>query len=218
MNILIQYPHIVVLALWFLVSLLALLRYFNYPPIARLSWKMLLLSAIVLHVAYGLFLTWGQYVEWQSTPFTKTFLTQPLPSTVPLPFFLEWARPLFEHGPGYFAFYALGRFWINILIILGLTGFFAMLLKLRAYYRPWNFKEGEILAISLALLISGWPGVVVLLPLAFLFAVVFSIISSTMYGISRTYLTPAFLVAAPVALLLGTFILKSVKLYTLLKI
>lgn len=204
------------MVLWTLIALVALARYFDCSFFARISWRSLVVIAIVLHVVYGALLTWGQYMQWEASPLG--LLSQPLPKEAPLPWVMEWSRSSLEQPLGYFAFYAFGRFWTNILIVFGLAGFFAILLKLRAYYRPWNFKEGEIMAITLSVLVAGWPGSIVLLPLAFTFAIIFSIISSTFYGVSRIYLTPAFLVAAPVALLFTAPILKFLKLYTLLKI
>ncbi len=211
-------PQVIVGIIWLLIVVVALFRYIEFSFFTRVSWKWLVVVAVVLRIGYGATLTWLQYAQWESSSFTQTFLTQPLSKEAPLPLLLEWVRPSLEQPLGYFIFYVFGRFWINIIIILGLAGFFAALLKLRAYYRPWNFKEGEILAITLSLLVSGWPGVIVLLPLAFIFAIIFSVISSTFYGVSRIYLTPAFLVAAPVALLYGAAILKFVGLYALLKI
>lgn len=204
------------MVLSFLIAVVALARYFEYSFFARVSWQWLVVGSIALHVLYGALLTWGQYAQWETSPFG--FLTQPLAKEAPLPLLLEWVRPSLEQPLGYFIFYAFGHFWINIMIIFGLAGFFALLLKLRAHYRPWNFKEGEIMAITLSLLVSGWPGVIVLLPLAFIFAIIFSVVSSTFYGVSRIYLTPAFLVAAPIALIYGVAILKFVGLYALLKI
>lgn len=217
-QILIQYPHIIITVLWFLVSVSALLRYARYSFFSRVSWRALVVGAVVLHVVYIMLLTWGQHAQWASNPFTQTFLSKPLDPTVPLPFLLEWSRSFLEQPLGYFTFYVFGRFWLNVIILFGLTGFFVTLLLLRAYYRPFNFREGEIAAITLALLISGWPGVVVLLPLAFFFAVIFSIISLMLYRVSRIYLAPAFLVAAPIALVAGPFVLKFFKLYTLFKL
>ena len=216
--IFIQYPHIIAMVVWFIITVLSLLRYFNYQIFARISWKALLIVAVVLHIGYASLLTWGQYTQWGSDSITKVFLNQPLPQTVPLTPVLAWARPALEQPLGYFIFYVFGHFWISTILLFGIAGFFGMLLKLRSYYRPWNFKEGEIVVITLALLVSGWPGVIVLLPLAFVFAIIFSVVSSTFYGVSRIYLAPAFLVAAPVALFLGITILKFTELYTLFKL
>jgi hypothetical protein len=218
MNILIQYPHVIVMVLWFAIVACAILRYANYIFFTKVSWRALVTVAVSVHFGYGVLLTWGQYVQWGSDSVTKVFLEQPLPKVVPLTPFLEWLRPAFEQQLGYFMFYVFGHFWVNIILVLGLAGAFAMLLKLRAYYRPTNFKEGEIAMITLALLVAGWPGIIVAVPLAFIFAIVSSIFSSVFFNVSRIHLAPAFLVAAPVALISGITILKFAGLYTLLKL
>lgn len=218
MQILLGYPHIIFLILWFGFFLLVFLRYLNYGWCARLSWKFLVVTAVALHLAYGVLLTWGQYVTWGGNPATRVFLEQPLPREVPLVAFLESARPLLEKPLGYFVFYAFGRFWVSIILLLGLTGFFATLLKMRAYCRPDNFRADEIAMITLALLISGWPGIIVLVPLSFCFAVVFSFFSSFFLRIPKVHLAPSFLFAAPLSLALGVPVLKFLELYTTLKL
>ena len=105
-----------------------------------------------------------------------------------------------------------------VILQLFLEQFFVFLLKLRARYRPTNFAENDILAIAVAVLVSGWPGVVLLIPFGFLCAIVVSIFARVRYGIERVYLPPAFLIASPFALAFSVPILKYIHLYTLLKL
>lgn len=218
LNFLVNYPHVIMLVVWLCVAVILFLRYFKVWRFARISWTWILVGVVALHLVYAVLLTWGQYVEWGKMPFTKTLLAQPLPTPTPLAGALEWARPLFNQPGGYFAHMVFMKFYLNIIVLFALVGFFAMLLKLRAYYRPYNFQEGEVVAISVALLVAGWPGVIVLLPFGFTLAIVFSLASLLLFKTLRTYLAPAFLVLLPIVLVWGVPFLKATNLYTLLKL
>ena len=104
---------------------------------------------------------------------------------------------------------------IALLIIVGL---FLLFLVVRARTHPINFREGDISMIVLAMLIAGWPGVIVLLPIGFVCAVLLSLVARVVYGVERTPLPPAFLLAAPFALLFAQPILTTLHLYNLLKL
>lgn len=212
------YIHIIAMVVWALVSVAILLRYFKTPYIVQLPWWSIVVFVVFLHIAYVALVAVGQYELWAASEFTRDFLTQPLASDVPFPSILEWARPWFAGPLGYFSFYVLGRFVMSLAILFVLTLVCFGLLLIRAKYRPINFQEGDIAALTLAVLVSGWPGVIVLIPLGFIVAIAISIGSKILYGSERTYLPPAFLIAAPVAFLFGVQILKALNLYTLLKL
>lgn len=218
LNIFFSQSSVIVLAVWMIVALIATMRYFEMLIVARVSWRWLVGITIALHLGYAAFLTWGQYVVWKNNDLTKIFLTEPLSSDVPLPIIFEWVRPYFERPLGYFAFYSFGRFFSGLIALFTVTGLLVLFLKIRAQYQPINFAENDISAIALAVLISGWPGVIVLVPLGFLCAVVISLGARIFYGIERIYLPPAFLVAAPIALTWGVPILEFFDLYTLFKL
>ena len=219
-NILLSYPHIIALVMWIIIALVAVARYFKVSVFARASWGWLIAFTIAFHFGYAGLLTWGQYHVWAApgNDFGKSLLSSPLPTETPLPVLLEWVRPYLARPLGYFAFDVFMRFFLNIVILLCLAGLFALLLKLRARYRPINFAESDISAIVLAVLVSGWPGVIVLIPLGFLCAILISIGMRVFRGVERIYLPPAFLLVAPIAITWGIPILNYFHLYSLLKI
>ncbi len=217
-HILMNYPHIIALVVLASVSLVALLRYFNISFFARVSWMWLFVFVVVFYIVYGSLLSWGQYVRWEGSDMTRAFLTQPLAKEVPLPMFFEWTRPLLEGQGGYFKFYVFGRFFLSSIVLFFVAGLFVFILRLRAKYRPLNFAENDISAIAIAVLVSGWPGVIVLIPLGFLCAIIISVAVRALYGTEHIYLTPAFLIASPFAITFAIPILKYLNLYTLLKL
>lgn len=217
-HFLVSYVHLVAFFVWVVFAVIILLRYYSVSYIARVPWGVLVVVAIALHLGYVALLGVAQYELWGASEFTKDFLTQPLAADVPLPWVLELVRHWFEGPLGYFSFYVLGRFALSLGILFIIALFCFILLKIRARYRPRNFKEGDIPALTLAVLVSGWPGVVVLLPLGFIFALIISLGVKIMYGVDRIYLPPAFLVAAPIAFIFSEEILKLVNLYTVLKL
>ncbi len=219
-SILISYPHIIALVIWTIIALVAVLRYFNISIFVRVSWGWLIVLTIVLHFAYAGLLSWGQYYVWSasSNEFGQTLLSAPLAKEAPIPALLEWVRPHLEQPLGYFTFYVFTKFFLRMIILFGLTGLFVIFLKIRARYRPMNFAENDIASIALAVLLSGWPGVIVLIPLGFLCAIIFSLGARIFYGTERIYLPPAFLLAAPFALAFGGIVLTYFNLYSLLKL
>lgn len=218
MDFLIIHSTNITLGVWVVVSALIVLRYFELSFMKRVPWWSLVVFVVLINILYVVFLGVGQYAMWSANEFTRAFLTEPLAGDVPLPWILESFRGWFSGPLGYFSFYVLGRFVWSLLILFGVALLAYALLVIRKHYRPSNFKEGDIGAIVLAVLVSGWPGVIVLIPLGFMIAVFVALIAKIFYGIERTYLPPAFLVAAPIAMVFGTEILKALNLYTLLKL
>ena len=142
----------------------------------------------------------------------------PLSSEVPFPVYLEWARPFFEQQYGYFVLYSFQHFFLSTFALFIVTGLFYLFLVARARYRSFNFREGDIMLIVVAMLVSGWPGVMVLLPIGFVCAVLLSIVARILYGIERIPLPPAFLFAAPLALIFAVQILTTFHIATILKL
>ena len=215
--ILLSHYNILVFTISFLIAIVAVLRYFSVSIFSRVSWRSILFLVIAFGIAQAVLLSYGQYMAWSSNELGREFLSLPLPAETPLPIFLEWSRVLFSHHLGYFSFYVLGRFILPMVILFALTGFFSFLLSLRARFYPINFREGDIAAIATALLVAGWPGVMVLVPFGFIFTVIIALIAR-LYGIERILLPPAFLLTAPLAFIFVVPVLKYLHLYTLLKI
>lgn len=158
---------------------------------------------VALHLFYGAFITWGQYYVWANgNTFTQSLISAPLPTEAPLPSILEWSRPSFEQPLGYFAYYVFGRVWLNIIILFVLSGFFYSIFKVWSIYRGGFLPNGPEIILA-TLLLAGYPGILVLVPLSF-------IASFTLFGIlyfkNRTmdiqpmYIEPSFILVAPVAL------------------
>lgn len=209
--------NLVFAMIWAIFLAFVFLKFFSSSRFVSISWSKFLGVAVLLNVLSAVLLSFVQYVAWSSGGLGVELLKQPLPGNVPLPVFFEWTRTFFEHSGGYFGFYILGRFFVPVMILFGLVGAFAAFLHLYARQHPNNFKEGDIPVIVIAALASGWPGIVALAPLAFLFAIVFSIFGR-FYGITRVRLSSAFLVAAPFVIFFGHTLLNYFNLYSLLKL
>lgn len=219
MNFVFANFNMVTLVVWLVFFCVVAVRILRPTWVKNVSYLWLVASAIALHLLYGVVATWGQSRAWaMGSDVTRALFSAPLPSEVPFPAYLEWVRPLLEHTHGYFVFYSFENFFLSTTTLFIVTGLFFLFLVARARYRAFNFREGDIMLIVLAMLISGWPGVIVLLPIGFISAIVFSVGARVAYGVERITLPPAFLVASPVALVFGGIILEYLHLYTLLKV
>lgn len=209
----------IILAVWIAFFFVVIARAFKPSWTGNISYQRLVAVAVGIHLLYGAVATFGQYRAWATAnDITRALFSAPLSAEVPLPAYLEWSRFLFEYPHGYFVFYSFGHFFLSTIALLIIVGLFLLFLVVRSRTHPINFREGDISMIVLAMLIAGWPGVLVLLPIGFVFAVVWSGIARFRYGIRRTPLSPAFLLAAPVALLFANTILSAINLATLLKL
>lgn len=210
--------NVIEIAVWVVFFFVVDVRYLRPLWVRNISYNWLVGIAAGIHLLYGVLATWGQYVVWGKSEFTKILLSSSLAQEVPFPFLLEWIRPFFSGAHGYFAFYSFQNFFLSTVALFVVTGLFYIFLVTRAQYRAHNFREGDIMLIVLAMLISGWPGIIVLLPIGLISAVVLSIVARIFYGIERIPLVPTFLFSAPVALLLAVEILTALNLYPLLKL
>lgn len=218
MNFLFTNFNTIALVAWLAFFGTVALRTLRPVWVKNISYGWLVIGAVALHLLSGILLTWGQYTVWGKSEFTKIFLSTPLSKEIPFPIYFEWARTFFEYPHGYFVFYSIGHFFLSTIALLVVTGLFYLFLVARARYRSSNFREGDIMLIVLAMLISGWPGVIVLLPIGLISAILLSLIARVVYGALRTPLPPAFLLAAPIALLFAIPILTALHLYPLLKL
>lgn len=218
MNFIFANLNTITLVIWLAFFCIVATRAFRSAWIKDISYGWLVCAAVNLHLLYGALATWGQYSAWGKSEFTKIFLSTPLSKEVPLPMYFEWARTFFEYPHGYFVFYSFQHFFLSTIALLIIVGLFYLFLVARARYRSFNFREGDIMLIVLAMLISGWPGVIVLLPIGLACAILLSLCARIFYGIERIPLPPAFLLAAPIALLFAIPILTVFHLYPLLKL
>lgn len=218
MNFIFTNLNTIFLIVWLTFFCVVAVRAWRPALLKNISYGWLVCAAMNLHLLYGALATWGQYAAWGKSEFTKTFLQTPLSKEIPFPIYFEWARTFFGYPHGYFVFYSIGHFFLSTIALLIIVGLFYLFLVARARYRSLNFREGDIVLIVLAMLISGWPGVIVLLPIGFISAVLLSLGARVFYGVERTPLPPAFLLAAPIALLFAIPILTALNLYPLLKL
>lgn len=210
--------NIIEVSVWVIFFFVVAVRYLRPLWARNVSYNWLVGIAVGMHILYGTFATWGQYAVWSKSEFTKVFLSSPLTKDVPFPSYLEFLRPLFDGANGYFAFYSFQHFFLSTIALLIVVGLFLLFLVVRSRTNPINFREGDIMLIVLAMLISGWPGVIVLLPIGLISAIVLSIGARVFYNIERIPLPPAFLLAAPIALICAVSILTTLNLYPLLKL
>jgi len=200
----------IVLVIWLVFLAIVVIRYFHGAWVKDISYFKLILIAVGLNIFYALFVSWGQYYVWAtSSDFTRSLLNSPLPKEVP---FYAWARPFFENHLGYFLHYVLGRVWLNILVLFLFSASLYFLLKIWKFYRG-NFLEQGPELLLLLMLISGWPGVLVSIPLGFFLSVLFIIFSyfkktaPKTLSLKTVLIEPAFILATFISLLFSRIIL-----------
>lgn len=208
----------VALVFWPIFFCVVVVRMLRPVLVKNLSYGWLITIAITLHFLYGVVATWGQYRAWASNDFTRVFLETPLSPEVPFPSYLELVRPFFDNTYGYFAFYSFQNFFLSTMVLLIVVVIFSLFLVVSARIHSMNLTKGDIALVVLAMLISGWPGIVILLPIGFACAVLISLVARIMYGVERVPLSISFMIAAPVALVFAIPILTFFNLYPLLKL
>lgn len=219
MNFIFSNLNTITLVVWLAFFFIVTVRTFRTSGVGNISYRWLVVVAIGIHLLYGAVATFGQYRAWATAnDITRALFSAPLSGEVPLPTYLEWSRFLFEYPHGYFVFYSFGHFFLSTVALLVIVGLFLLFLVVRSRTHSINFREGDISIIVLAMLISSWPGVIVLLPIGLVSAVLLSAGARVFYGIERIPLPPAFLLAAPLALLFAKPILAAFHLYNLLKL
>ncbi|MBI5400878.1 MAG: hypothetical protein HZB12_02080 [Candidatus Yonathbacteria bacterium] len=219
MNFIFANIDTIAIAVWLAFFVLVVVRTLRPALVKNVSYKLFVGLALGLYLLYGVVATWGQYRAWAtSSDISRALLASPLTSEVPFPSYLEWTRPLFDHTHGYFWFYSFQHFFLSTIALIIIVGLFLLFLVVRSRTHPINFREGDIMLIVLAMLISGWPGVIVLLPIGLVSAILLSIVARIFYGIDRITLPPAFLLAAPFALIFATPILTAIHLSSILKL
>lgn len=149
----------------------------------------LLAFGILARAAIAAYQTAAQYWLWGSEAFTQLFL----PPNQPI---------------GYFLSYAGSRFWLPlglaILCALVWYGFLRLLGRRTARF----FDIGEMELAALAVFVVGWPLCIVLLPVAGVLLIVFSIVRLTVFKEQFTTLGIPFLAAMTLVLLWGSVLLR----------
>ena len=176
------------------------LRYFS-----SLSYKFLIWSVIGFKFFYASIETFGQYYIWSDNKFTKLLLDQNIiDSNVVNDAFGKMAW-IFNNRFGYFIFYSLGRFWLEIVVSLVAALAFYLFLVFLKKYKERFFEEGEVeLGFILALTV-GWSNFIVFLPLVFLSVILVSIFRKIVFKETYTTLGAPLLLAALLVLLFGRY-------------
>ncbi|MCK9344627.1 MAG: hypothetical protein M0P64_00695 [Candidatus Pacebacteria bacterium] len=217
-NFFFSYFNIIVLAVWIIFFTVVALRVLRPELLKKISYRCLITSAISIHLLYGVFATWLQYIAFSGSSVGQVLVNIALPKEVPFAWFVEWTRPMFEGAHGYFAFYAFQHFFLITVALLALVGLVTLFFSVYAKYRPALFEEGDIAIIALAFLISGWYGSLVLIPLAGVFAALYVIIRIVLKKSNKVNLPVALLLTVPVAFVFAIPILSLLSLYPLLKL
>jgi len=137
--------------------------------------------------------TYAQYNVWLNDAVGKNFL----PPVTPITYFLQ---------------YSFTHFWLGQLIGVALAIIFYLSSRLLAKRRPWLFLEGETELGLVCALIAGWPGFVLFLPLIFITAVPWTIFRQVVLKQERTTLGGAFLLAAGLTLIFGSWAIEVLRL------
>ncbi len=162
-----------------------------------LGWMIWLAAAVRL--IFACTATWVQYYIWSQNAFSRNLLQAYVPTGELAA--LEKILGLFGGQVSYFLVYSWGRFWLNlILVLLVATLFWALLTSLRRY-RPRFFKEGEVELGFLLVLLVGWPGFVIFLPLFLLMVVFISALRLLAWGERYTTLGWPMLISAGLTLI-----------------
>ncbi len=218
LSFILAHLNVITLGMWGIFFGIILVRFMRPLWVKNISYQWLIFSAVAIHLLCVFFVVGGQYYIWAtSSDLTRALLSAPLPAEAPLPAILEWMRPYFSHSLGYFFYYVFGRFFLNIIILFVVTGFFYAVLKF-LFFSQKNYGTNDPEILCILMLVVGWPGIAVLIPLGFVLAIFFSIIALVFLKENQTSLTPAFLVATPITIIGAKTILNLLHLYPLLKI
>ena len=206
LNFIFSHLHALVLAVWVVFLIIVAIRFFRQALVKNISFFKLIVIAIGFIIFYGLFVSWGQYYVWAtSSDVTRSLLDAPLSKQVPFPVYLEFIRPFFENHFGYFLFYILGRVWLNILISFLISGILYFLFRVWQFYRGGFLSQCPELLLFL-MLISGFPGVLVSVPLGFVLSILLFGFSY-LKGNKVVHIEPVFIFTTLFALLFTRMIL-----------
>lgn len=204
--------NMIMFSVWLLFLLVVAFRFFK-PTVylQKISYAKLAFTAFSVRILFALFISWGQYYVWSiASDVTKTLLRSPLDMSVPFTSYLEWTRFLFRGHLGYFLYYAWGHFWLNIILLLLVSGAVYLLFSLWEKHRGGFGEQGPLLIFSLMMSI-GFPEVLVLVVLGFVCALSGFIYMAMKRGSLSVQIEPFFIIAAFISL----FFAHTIMLYVL---
>jgi len=136
--------------------------------------KIVITSLIATKIIVAIGFTYAQFSVWNSSPFTRLLLTTPLELKI-TGLIANLSRLLsLEHS--YFIYYALNRFWVNELFVISLAliayfGVSRLVVKKRD-----GLSYKSLLILVSAILIVGWPSLIVLITSSLVIGVLISIL------------------------------------------
>ncbi len=180
-----------------------------------ISIKKLIFATIGFRIIYAGLLTGLQYVTWASGGIGEFFLRESIDKSLPIPFIqsLPW---IFGSQWGYFIFYSLLHFWVNVVLSLFVAWIFYRFLILLKRYRERFFDEEEIELGFLVALLVGWPAFTLFVPLVFLSVVLTSLARLIVWKEAYTTLGWPFILATLITFLFSSFLLTATGLSVLL--
>ncbi|MCX6755021.1 MAG: hypothetical protein NT068_00570 [Candidatus Nomurabacteria bacterium] len=197
----------IILGFWILFLFVVSIRFFRPSWVKNISYLKLSFIAGGVHVAYSIFVTWGQYYVWSiSSDITKALLKLPLSKEAPLPNFLEWSRNLvFDGHLGYFLYYVLGRIWFYTLLLFLTAIFFYLIFRIWKFYRGGFMEKGPEFLLVL-MLVSGWPNIFVCISLGFSISILY-LLFAYLFNKKTIQIEPFFIISTMLALLFTKLIL-----------
>jgi hypothetical protein len=177
--------------------------------------RSLSIAVIALNFTYPAVLTGLQWYSWSESAVGRALLSLPLDPKVPLPALLQPARIFFEHAGGYFAFYAIDRFWLSFVLTCICAAIFQFVFVIVRRIGADTEPRSDNALPLLAVLIVGWPGVVVFVPLSLCFAVVHGV-ARAIQGRRETSFGPSLSLAAFVVAISGPFLVAILHLTVLI--
>lgn len=148
--------------------------------------RIVLVAVTFFRLLYPSLITVAQYQIWNRNPFTRQLLNLPLGADVPVPTIFRNFYALFPLEKTYFVNYAFGRFWIGGLITLMLAGLIYVFFKLIRKVRPLAISELDIILLTIGVIMAGWPGLLIFVPLTLVFLALFSIYNKLRRSIRQT--------------------------------
>lgn len=206
-------PRIFFLALFLIAAVRYAMRNREHQPAVFkfITYKRLIWSSIFFKIGFAGVLTLLQYVIWKGGGLGRLFLNEGLSTSLPIPLIhlFPW---IFKSSLGYFIFYSLQRFWLNVFLSLFVSWLFYRFLILLKRYKERFFEEGEVELGYLMALIVGWPFFILFVPICFLFVVLISIFRLIFFKEAYTTLGWPFIWAAFLTFLFGSALLPLFKL------
>lgn len=178
----------------FLILIIIVIKCFfdNFRPFAALKWltfKRLILILIGGNIFFNLVLSISQYYAWLNSSLGR-FLLPPHTS------FFYFFRYIFFH------------YWTADIICLLLGILIYLILRFFKKFKDKAISFEELSLVFLICLLSGWPKMLIFIPLFFLLTLVYSLISITIFKTNRIITKKVLALTAVIVFFLGFYLIK----------